>query len=222
MALVPGLILVGYFYRRDVLKPEPKRMVLKVFLGGVMCTLPALLMEISLGSLRAFFPHPLFRAAFDAFVIAALSEELMKFLVVWFMVYSRPEFDEVTDGIVYTIAASMGFALLENILYVTQGGMAVALIRGFTAVPLHASASGIMGYYLGLSRKTTRVDKRQGYIVQGLLGAIVVHGIYDFFLFAAPHSPYPLSFGALLVVIVSMRQLLKLTAKSQKIDSSRY
>ena len=112
-----------------------------------------------------------------AFIVAALVEEGIKLLTVRFYIYSKPEFDEITDGITYTITASLGFACFENILYST-GGLATVLLRGFTAVPLHAIAAGIMGYYIGYSKFSGTNQ-----IIKGLFLAVLIHGLYDFFLF---------------------------------------
>ena len=84
--------------------------------------------------------------------MAGLVEEYLKLTVVRLTAYRAPAFDEVMDGVVYTVVAGMGFACLENVLYVMGGSLATALVRAFTAVPLHAVASGLMGYSLGRAR----------------------------------------------------------------------
>ena len=73
------------------------------------------------------------------------------------------------DGIIYTIAASLGFACSENISYVLSMGADIGYIRAFTAVPLHASASGIMGYYFGRARISNDPVKERYYIKKGFI-----------------------------------------------------
>jgi RsiW-degrading membrane proteinase PrsW (M82 family) len=117
-----------------------------------------------------------------AFFVVGLGEELLKYLVVIFYAFKKPSFNEPFDGIVYAVMVSLGFAAFENILYVMEGGTKVAIIRMFTAVPMHAAFAVIMGYYIGLSKYyqgSARSDKS----LKGLFYATVLHGTYDFVLF---------------------------------------
>lgn len=179
LALVPALILLGYFYKRDP-RPEPKKTVTKAFLWGITATLPALLIEMLFTSLTPTGLHPLASAAIRAFLIAALVEESCKMAMINKFIYPRPEFDEVNDGIIYTMAAGLGFAFLENILYSMNSdhSWSLLLMRGVSSVPLHGLASGLMGYYIGKSKFA-----QKDYRMIGLLWAVFYHGLYDFFLF---------------------------------------
>lgn len=179
LALVPALILLGYFYKRDP-RPEPKKTVTKAFLWGIAATLPALLIEMLFTSLTPTGLHPLASAAIRAFLIAALVEESCKMAMINKFIYPRPEFDEVNDGIIYTMAAGLGFAFLENILYSMNSdhSWSLLLMRGVSSVPLHGLASGLMGYYIGKSKFA-----QKDYRMIGLLWAVFYHGLYDFFLF---------------------------------------
>lgn len=143
-----------------------------------------------------------------AFAVAGLVEEGIKYLVIRIFIYNRKEFDEVTDGIVYTITASLGFAFFENIFY-SFGSPAVLVIRGLTAVPLHASASGILGYHIGLSK-----FNEKSYIGRGLAYAVLIHGFYDFFLFTGTL----VSVLVLPLLIFSLALLLRLNGKAKELD----
>ncbi|WP_053227967.1 PrsW family intramembrane metalloprotease [Spirochaeta cellobiosiphila] len=223
LALIPGILIIIHFYKKDSTQPEPKRLVLKVFLGGVLCTLPALILELFFGFVaNSMSLKPLIQVLFNSYIIAGFSEEIMKFLVVWIFIYKSDDFDQVIDGIVYTVAASMGFACLENILYVNTGGIGVALIRGLTSVPLHASASGIMGFYLGRAKLTGNLYERNRLIQFGLLCAILIHGTYDFVLFVQPITPLPTSYLSIFIVIVSMMILNGLIKKTKQYDIASY
>jgi RsiW-degrading membrane proteinase PrsW (M82 family) len=115
------------------------------------------------------------------FVYVALIEEGLKFCVVWFAAYRSPHFNEVMDGIVYGVAASLGFATVENILYVFSGGVGAAIIRAFLSVPSHAAYGGIIGYYLGLAKLSRRQtpNNEEKLMVKGLLIAVALHGAFD-------------------------------------------
>jgi RsiW-degrading membrane proteinase PrsW (M82 family) len=187
LAVIPALFLVRYYYRQDRARPEPKGLVVKVFLFGVLSALVAIPVELLVSQLhRAFDPHSIGYALFKAFVVAGLIEEYLKLSVVRLTAYRAQAFDEVMDGVVYTVVAGLGFACLENVLYVLGGTLATALVRAFTAVPLHAVASGLMGYSLGRARFAASAAEAKALIARGLLAAVGFHGLYDFLLFAAP------------------------------------
>ena len=148
----------------------------KAFLLGFFAVIPALIIELILeaaGTNIASHWLPIIRA----FIIAALVEETVKLAVVRLFIYPRSEFNEITDGIIYTITAGLGFAFFENILY-SFGPPLVLIVRGITAVPLHAISSGFLGYYIGVSK--IRGKPQFG---RGLLAAILIHGFYDYLLF---------------------------------------
>lgn len=214
LALVPALLLLRYFYRRDP-RPEPRRTVSRAFLWGIGSTLPALVIELLFSRLMPRGLSPVASAAFRAFVIAALVEESCKMGVINKFIYHRPEFDEVNDGIIYTMAAGLGFAFLENILYSmgSEHSWSLLLMRGISSVPLHGLASGLMGYYIGRSKFSKR-DMR-GF---GLFLAVAYHGLYDFFLFAGGGLGW-LIFPLLAVLAVHTRLIL---AKAVREDRDAY
>ena len=84
-----------------------------------------------------------------------MDSPLLKLWVVRKYIYPSDYFDEVMDGIVYMVGASLGFACFENILYVLENGLKVAIVRSFTVVPLHAFALGLMGFYLSKAKFAT-------------------------------------------------------------------
>lgn len=182
LAVIPALILLIFFYTKDKQKKEPAALILKVFIFGFISVIPAILIEMLISY---FIPerHYLFSILFRAFIIAALVEEGIKLKTVMLTVFPNNNFDEITDGIVYTITASLGFAVFENIFY-SFGPVSTLIIRGMTAVPLHAIASGIMGYYIGKSKFG---DSNLKY--KGLAIAVLIHGSYDFFLFYGSWLP---------------------------------
>ncbi|MGM0431441.1 MAG: PrsW family intramembrane metalloprotease [Spirochaetota bacterium] len=176
LAVLPALYLLVRFYRKDTYQREPGRLVIFACLTGIAVIFPVALLETVLASVAADMSL-IGYALFMGFVTAALVEETSKYLVVVLLLRPRSAFDETTDGIVYTIAASMGFALFENIMYSAQSPVTVALLRGITAVPLHAVASGIMGYYIGAAKFETSVSSLKGLVI-----AVMIHGLYNFLL----------------------------------------
>jgi RsiW-degrading membrane proteinase PrsW (M82 family) len=175
-AVLPSLVLVGYFYTRDV-NPEPGKVIFITFVLGILIVAPVAVLELTVGQLE-WLADPYLAGLTRAFWEAAVPEELLKFVVVVFYCARHRTFDEPMDGMVYGAVASLGFATMENILYVTSGGLPVALSRALTAVPCHAFLGAIMGYYVGQARFLSR--QRGRLLATGLGLAIVLHGLYDF------------------------------------------
>ena len=118
-------------------------------------------------------------AFLQSFLLISPVEEILKLLVVLGVVWKNKNFDEENDGIVYTGAAALGFAMIENIFYVLTEGIAVGLIRSVTSVPLHAFTGILMGYYVGIAKLalTRKLTRRN--ILKGFLIAYTVHAVYD-------------------------------------------
>jgi protease PrsW len=182
LAVIPAIFLLIFFYNKDKQKKEPVSLVLKVFIFGFISVLPAILIELFISQFLSAGSR--FLSAFiKAFIVAALVEEGIKLQTVMLTAYQNKNFDEHTDGIVYAITASLGFAVFENIFY-SFGPVSILILRGITAIPLHAVASGIMGYYIGKSKFGESNLK-----YKGLFLAILIHGLYDFFLFYGSWLP---------------------------------
>lgn len=115
-----------------------------------------------------------------SFLIIAPIEEILKFLAVRKWIYRSLEFNEIMDGIVYMVSASLGFAALENILFVLPLGISTGVARAFLAVPGHACFGALMGYYIGSAKFNPAKEKRL--MAKGIIYAILSHGLYDFLL----------------------------------------
>ncbi len=178
IALAPCLFLLWYFYHRDKYEPEPKKKILKIFLLGALMVVPAVIIEMILIDGTNLVSSGFLNIFIISFIIVAPTEELLKFFAVKRWIYRSLEFDEVMDGIVYTVAASLGFATVENISYVLSHGINVGIARAFLAVPGHAFFGALMGYYIG--RAKFNKEKENKFLIKGLLFAILLHGLYDF------------------------------------------
>jgi len=154
-------------------------MLIKALLLGIVIVLPVIFVERLLMNLMPQSGKVL-AAAWHAFVVAGTTEELFKFLALYLLIWKSPSFNEKFDGIVYAVFVSLGFAGVENVLYVLDGGMQTALTRAITAVPAHAIFGITMGYYLGIAHMYTEL--RSKYLLRALLVPIILHGIYDFIL----------------------------------------
>ncbi len=180
-AIIPVVYLLYYFYKKDSQKPEPIGLIFKVFFFGILGVFVAVFFEVLVSTLKPFFAFSIIAyIGFEAFVVAGLVEESVKLYIVKKSIYKNEKFDEIMDGIIYTIAVSLGFACFENIIYVMGSGIGVAILRGVTAVPMHAIMSGIMGYYIGQAKFASSSQEEKRLIKKGLKIAILLHGTYDF------------------------------------------
>ena len=181
-AIAPVFIIIFYIYLKDKYEKEPKRLILYTFLLGaivsvIITTILYLIFDLFLPLPDDFSVQQQF---IKAFFVVALIEEFSKYVIIRYYAQPKAAFNEPFDGIVYAVMVSLGFALTENIMYVFQGGLEVALLRAFTAVPAHATFGILMGYFMGKAKFN---GKRIGDNLIGLLLAILFHGAYDFFLF---------------------------------------
>ncbi len=181
-AIVPALVILWYFHSRDAF-PEPAGLLWATFGLGVLSLIPAVLAALALPLVYPLPENPWFQAFYLAFGQAAIPEEIAKFAVLFFFCFRHSEFDEPMDGLVYGAAVLLGFAALENILYVSDGGLGVALVRAFTSVPTHALLGALMGYFLALSR--FEPDRQRLFFTLALVVPMVLHGLYNYPLFLA-------------------------------------
>ncbi|MBI9035787.1 MAG: PrsW family intramembrane metalloprotease [Bacteroidales bacterium] len=177
LALAPVLILLVYVYIRDKYEREPISLLLKGLGLGALIVIPVIFAEKFLQSLPPD-TNTLFDPAYTAFVVAGFTEELFKFLALYFLIWKNPNFNEKFDGIVYAVFISLGFAAIENIMYVMGNGVQTGYLRAFTAVPAHALFGVAMGYYFGLAKFQRK--KRSIHMYKAFLIPIILHGVYDF------------------------------------------
>jgi RsiW-degrading membrane proteinase PrsW (M82 family) len=180
LSLAPVFIIGGYIYFRDKYEREPIRLLVYALVAGAFTVIPILFLEQFLDSFTMFFPG-LLAAAWKAFVVAGFSEELFKYIALYLLIWRSPEFNDKFDGIVYAVFVSLGFAAVENILYVTGSGVTTGISRAITAVPAHAIFGITMGFYFGMAKFFEK--QRRQLKQKALLYPIVLHGIYDFILF---------------------------------------
>lgn len=177
LASAPVLICLFYIYVRDKYEKEPWRMLFLGLLYGVYATF--VIYAAGMG-LERLFPHEE-QPFYTAFVSSAGVEEVVKYLFLVFLIWKNRNFNEPLDGIVYAVFISLGFAWIENIVYVLHplmGGYGTAFSRAFLSVPGHGLFGVQMGYYLGLAR----FHGGRKYFVLALAMPYLAHGMYNYFL----------------------------------------
>ncbi|MDP3982093.1 MAG: PrsW family intramembrane metalloprotease [bacterium] len=189
LGLLPSIVWLLYYLKKDI-HPEPKRMILRVFFLGMIMTIPAYYIQ------RAFYEIfsslPLSPALFTflfMFIGIAFLEEAIKYLTVrWGAIRSR-EIDEPIDIMIYMIVAALGFAALENMLYLRffeEAGAQIShiflltVLRFFFSTFLHALLSGLLGYFLVLSYFYERLRWR--FLFAGFGIVTVLHGVFNVYI----------------------------------------
>jgi protease PrsW len=181
IALAPGVAIMLYIYLKDKHEREPLSLLLISFVYGMLGTLLTVFISFPVDFLVVLHDDNYIDQFYSAFFKVALVEEFSKFVFVRFILYNNRNFNEPFDGIVYAVMVGMGFATLENVLYVFEFGWETGVLRMFTAVPAHATFAVMMGYFLGIAKFTHSRAFSFGLIA--LFSATVFHGAYDYFWF---------------------------------------
>ncbi|WP_232696294.1 glutamic-type intramembrane protease PrsW [Brevibacillus daliensis] len=181
-AVAPGLALLCYFYLRDNLEPEPISMVVRSFIFGILIAFPVMILQYIIQVEWGF------NSVWASSVLsAAIVEEFFKWLVVFLTAYKHVEFNEPYDGIVYAVATSLGFATLENLLYLILNGNTVAIWRSLLPVSSHALFAVWMGYYMGRAKFAGENENRRVFLLFSLFLPMLLHVIYNVIFMSAQY-----------------------------------
>lgn len=188
VAILPVVLLGRYIYKKDKNK-EPRSLLVKLFVSGILSCLLVLLISACLSWLFPFIskdPTTMnwIEFSFYIFVFIALTEETCKWVMTYNIGYKNREFDEVYDIVVYAVFVALGFAAFENLLYVFgTESIQVGVFRGLLAIPGHVCDGVTMGYYLSLARYQQMIKNKketQKNIIKSILMPTLYHGIYDY------------------------------------------
>ena len=214
LAVLPTLILGYYIYSNDKIEKEPTPLLVKLSLGGVGSVIVTLLITFgvlykiapffSISNTEALSPVSL---AIYVFFGVALIEEFAKWIFLYGIAWKNKAFNHVYDAIVYSVFVSLGFATIENILYVFMSSnvaeaIIIAINRMLFSVPGHAFFGVMMGYNLGLAKLTfvnNKKNKTMKFLLLSLIVPTVCHFIFDYILMS---SFIPTIFFYVFVVIL--------------------
>jgi len=179
LAIAPVLICLFYMYIRDKYEKEPWGLLVVGVITGAVIVAPIMR---TAGFVTSFMPPmgQFGEAAFTSFLSAGLTEEGFKFIALYFLIWHNQNMNEKLDGIVYAVFISLGFAGVENVLYVlhpAMGGMATALGRAVVSVPAHGLFGVIMGYHFAMAK--FEPARRKRHLALGFFMPLIVHGIYN-------------------------------------------
>lgn len=188
IALLPVGVLGYYIYKKDSEK-EPKLLLSKLFLSGLIASLIMIMFDVVLAIV---YPDIyLFSSAYNegyiltfilVFLEIGLLEEAIKWLFIRIVGYNSSEFDQIYDIVVYCTFVALGFAFFENLFYVLEGGIRIGILRGLLSVPAHAVYGVFMGYFLGKAKLSNNKKTYLGYIFLSIFIPSILHTIYDYIL----------------------------------------
>jgi len=184
LGAVPALLWMRYAEHKDSGRPEPRGALRRMALAGALAVVPVAIVEVIVTQV---YPSEttVAGAFFSGFLVAGLVEESAKAVCLRLVVWRRPEFDERLDAMVYAAWAGLGFALVENVGYLTAAShdqyAGMFVMRALVSVPLHASAAAVTGYFAA----RRRFDGVGPGIPGGLGLAVLLHGTFDFCAFRA-------------------------------------
>ncbi len=214
LAFAPGMFWLWFFVRKDVYRPEPRRMLAITFLLGMVSTIPAAIINaLFLDDAVLLDTASLASLASGMLFVVGPTEETCKFLAVWAYAYRSRYFDEPSDGLVYSVAASLGFASLENVLYILTFSPAVMLLRAPLSTAAHVVFGSFWGYALGQQVQESEVRRWKTPV--GIAAGAVVHGLFN----VAVFTFWP---AAALLVILGVAWTLGRFAWGQRVSPFRY
>ena len=191
-AIIPAVIIFVFIYLKDKVEKEPLGLLTGLFFLGVLSTLAAGYSEVGLLKVlsRGLSESTVLYRFIEYFFIVALSEEGVKFIILRLLTWKNKNFNYTFDAVVYAVVISLGFATLENILYVTENGtLEIAFWRGILSVPGHAIDAVFMGLYFGRAKYCQCSGNPGGKSKNMFLAFLVplcTHGFYDFILSLQP------------------------------------
>ncbi|MBR0405906.1 MAG: PrsW family intramembrane metalloprotease [Eggerthellaceae bacterium] len=181
-AVLPAIALMVYVYKKDKVEKEPLGLIIRMFvLGMVAGPLAGILETVLFAAFESTIEPGVLLLVLEFFVGVAAVEEGFKYLFLS-TVRKNPNFNYVFDGIVYAVAVALGFAALENILYVFDGGFEVAVMRAIFSVPGHCADGVVMGCFFGLARHAELSGRKSNatlFYVLAFVLPTIEHGIYD-------------------------------------------
>ena len=209
-ALLPVLIALFFIYRKDKNNPEPTWQLVKALFFGVLSAPFSLALSVPFGAMGFYSEESTTIAGqfAHAFFGAAIPEECMKMVMLWLVVNNNKYFDEHFDGIVYAVCIGMGFAGIENIMYLFENyeeWLGVGIGRALLAIPGHFFFAILMGYFYSLSHFARNYAKKMIYFLFAIGAPIFAHGMYDGFLMVQAVLPNIAGLLTLAVILLLFR-----------------
>ncbi len=223
-SIIPVLIILAVIYNMSEVKKQPLWLLAILFLGGILSWVMVRYISRFLGNdiykSQIKINEALGNKGFFlvSFGIIAIIEEMSKYIVITIMCFKNKYLKNPYDAIMYAVCISLGFAFVENIMYINNYGMGVAISRAIFSIPAHASFGIIMGYYLGVSKlcrdkgeaNASALTRYSAFFIP-----LIFHGFYDFLLNFNTESIYIIF---LIYVIIMYAFVILLLFRLNRVD----
>ena len=184
LAILPVSFFVGWIYYKDRYEKEPPLKLIEYFLLGILVSALAIFLELYFSKLNIF--SGIVSALYTAFFVAAFIEEGLKYIILIPVLLRDKDYNEKLDGIIYSIFLSLGFATIENIIYLMKERsdltLGLGISRGLISIPSHIMFAITMGYYISKYKFTKEGYKDNKYLIYALVIPVLIHGVFDFIL----------------------------------------
>ena len=223
-AVLPAVFWMIYIYRKDKLEREPLSLLGLLIFGGILSTALALILEIASTPLDTMFfsvlkNSPLIAITLSAMLVGVI-EELSKYFFLKKLSWNNHNFNYTFDGLVYAVFVSLGFALAENIMYVFNYGLSVAVSRALLTIPAHMTFGAFMGADYGLAKIYAAMNEKEiskRYLVKGVVTAILLHAIYHALAMSSFNATSMIMFfGFVIVMDILVISLIKRRSTNDK------
>lgn len=185
ISIAPSLAFLMWIYFKDKYEKEPIKFLAKLFFIGVLISIPAIAIEDLL--LKVNINNEYLNLSYVAFIVAASTEEILKYIVLIAYALKSKYYTEKLDGIVYSIFITLGFATVENIIYIFYENylslLEIGLSRAIIAIPGHIMFAIAMGYYLSMYKFNSKnKNEKKINLLKIIFIPIILHGVFDFIL----------------------------------------
>lgn len=184
LAILPVSFFVGWIYYKDRYEKEPPLRLIEYFLLGILVSALAIFLELYFSKLNIF--SGIVSALYTAFFVAAFTEEGLKSIILIPVLLRDKDYNEKLDGIIYSIFLSLGFATIENIIYLMRERLDLSfelgVTRGLISIPSHIMFAITMGYYISKYKFAKEDSGKNKYLIYSIIVPILLHGVFDFIL----------------------------------------
>ena len=225
LAIAPVATIILWIYLKDKYDKEPVITLSKFFILGILVSALAIYVEELLIKLNTF--SKIGYMIYISFIVAGLTEEGLKALILIPNLLREKNFNEKLDGIIYSVFLSLGFATVENIIYILfedpTSVFQVSIIRAIISIPAHMMFAIIMGYYISKYKFNSSKSKPKTYLIMSIRVPILLHGIFDFILMI-PYRWSIIVFVAYIVFLwkISLDKLDEYTDNSRRRFLKKY
>ena len=183
LAILPVSCFMIWIYYKDKYDKEPILTLVKYFLVGILVSILCIFIELYFNYLNIF--NGLASYIYVAFFVTAFTEEGVKSIILIPMLLREKHFNEKLDGIIYSIFLSLGFATIENIIYLmkekSELTLSLSITRGLISIPTHIMFAITMGYYIS-KYKFNKENNKNKYLYFAIITPVLLHGVFDFIL----------------------------------------